>query len=37
VLPSMPGFFNTFFIFEVCACLVGLLLINSTKKSDQIA
>tara|TARA_B100002019_G_scaffold22623_1_gene17206 strand:+ start:75 stop:467 length:393 start_codon:yes stop_codon:yes gene_type:complete len=36
VLPNMPGFLNTFFVFEVCACLIGLLLINSTKKSDQI-
>jgi hypothetical protein len=36
-LPNMPGFFNTFFIFEVCACLIGLLLIKATKKLDQIA
>ena len=35
-IPATPSFFNTFFIFEVCACLIGLLLINSTKKSDQI-
>ena len=36
-LPDMPSFFNTFFIFEVCACFIGILLINSTKKLDQIA
>lgn len=36
-LPNMPSFFNTFFIFEVCACLIGLVLISSTKKSDKIA
>ncbi|MDA0754827.1 MAG: DUF4345 family protein [Proteobacteria bacterium] len=36
-IPATPSFFNTFFIFEIIACLLGLWFLRSFKKLDQVA
>jgi len=36
-IPATPSFFNTFFIFEMIACLLGLWFLRSFKKLDQVA
>ena len=36
-IPATPSFFNTFFIFEMIACLLGLWFLRLFKKLDQIA
>ena len=36
-IPATPIFFNTFFIFEIIACLLGLWFLRSFKKLDQVA
>ena len=36
LLPTTPGFYNSFFIFEVCALLIGLTFLYFIKKSNQI-
>ena len=36
LLPSTPGFYNSFFIFEVCALLIGLTFLYFIKKSNQV-
>ena len=33
-LPATPTFFNTFFIFEITACLLGVWFLRSLKKLD---
>jgi hypothetical protein len=33
LLPNMPTFYNSFFIFEVCAVIIGLWLLNFLNKS----
>lgn len=35
LLPTTPGFYNSFFIFEVCALLIGLTFLYFIKKSNQ--
>jgi len=37
LIPATPSFFNTFFIFEIIACLLGLWFLRSFKKLDQVA
>lgn len=34
LIPATPTFFNTFFIFEITACLLGVWFITSLKKLD---
>ena len=36
LLPTTPGFYNSFFIFEVCALLIGLTFLYFIKKSNQV-
>ena len=36
-IPATPSFLNTFFIFEMIACLLGLWFLRSFKKLDQVA
>ena len=36
LLPTTPGFYNSFFIFEVCALLIGLTFLYFLKKSNQV-
>ena len=36
-IPATPSFFNTFFIFEIIACLLGLWFLRSFKKLDRVA
>ena len=35
-MPSMPTFLNSFFIFEVCAFLVGIFILANKNKSEYI-
>ena len=35
LLPNMPTFYNSFFIFEVCALIIGLWLLNFLNKSKS--
>jgi hypothetical protein len=35
LLPNMPTFYNSFFIFEVCAVIIGLWLLNFLNKSKS--
>ena len=37
LLPTTPGFYNSFFIFEVCALLIGLTFLYFIKKSNQVS
>jgi hypothetical protein len=34
LIPATPTFFNTFFIFEITACFLGVWFIRSLKKLD---
>tara|TARA_B100000768_G_scaffold36802_1_gene35472 strand:+ start:311 stop:700 length:390 start_codon:yes stop_codon:yes gene_type:complete len=36
LLPTTPGFYNSFFIFEVCALIIGLTFLYFIKKSNQV-
>ena len=35
MLPTTPTFMNTFFLFEVCAFVIGMILLYSNSRMDD--